>query len=423
MNGKTFLPCALLCALLSASCGRQAATTVDSGPATAPKSEVSADKAKPVAIYNMDTAADSAAAFAFRLFSGACAAQPQGNLMLSPLSAGMALGMVAEGATGQTRDELLRALGFGTLGADALHDYYRTLSSALVEADSTTTIGVAGSVWADKRLPLASGYAERLARDYAAQTRSVDFADGATLGAINNWASEQTHGRITRILESLAPDLRLVLLNAVYFKGQWENSFDKSMTREEKFLTDEGRDEKVQMMNRRARMRYAVTEDFEAVELPYSCGRYAMVLLLPRKAETGAEAFARFDLETWRKLQDNFGSADVRLALPRFEAKYSRVLNADLGAMGIRRMFEGGRAELSGISPEPLCVDMVKQDTYVRVDETGTEAAAVTSVTMRLTALQPQQRVVDFRCDRPFGYVICEQATGAVLFAGRMSRP
>lgn len=420
MNKTLSLLFLLTATLLSASCGRSvqqtdAVTSASKQQSASPAGHTSLDKYNPAANI-------AAGTFAFRFFTDACAAQPRGNLMLSPLSAGMALGMVAEGATGKTRDELLRAMGFETLGAAVLHNYYRTLTTSLTKADSTVTIGVAGSVWADRQLPLTTGYTKALARDYAAQTRYADFADGATVDVINAWAAEQTHGRIARVVESLSPAMRLVLLNAVYFNGKWENAFDNRMTIDQSFRTDEGNERTVPMMHRVGRMRYASAGAFDAVELPYSCGRYAMVLLLPRDAAKADEAFAGLDYTLWRELQDNFGSTEVRLALPRFESKYSRVLNADLAAMGVRRMFESGRAELGGISPEPLCVDMVKQDTYVRVDEAGTEAAAVTSVTMRMTALRPQQPI-DFRCDRPFAYVIYSRTTGAVLFAGRMSRP
>lgn len=421
MKRKSFFIAVPAVWLALSSCGGR--LPQPAAPSSSGLSGVSVSAAGSVqTVYDREAAADSASAFAFRFFARVAAARPEGNLMLSPLSAGMALGMVAEGAAGETRAELLRALGFGTLGAEALHAYYGSLAAALVQADSVSVVNIAGSAWADRRLALRPAYIEALVRDYGAQTGSVDFADRRTADVINAWASDHTAGRIPKVVDELSPSMRLLLLNAVCFKGLWAKSFDRDATREEPFLTARGDEVSVPMMNRRASLFYSRASGFEAVELPYKGDAYSMILLLPEKGKTLAEAVAALDAAGWPQLRHSFEMADIRLKLPRFEARYSRVLNADLGVLGVRRMFSEAEADLSGIGDGPLSVGMVKQDTYVRVDEEGTEAAAVTTVGIRLTGYRPHE-LRQFYCNRPFVYVICERTTGAVLFVGRMEQP
>ena len=341
------------------------------------------------------------------------------NVVLSPLSASMVLAMTLNGAAGTTLDGMRTALRLEGLSRAEINDSYRGLMRLLADLDPLVEVSVANSVWANERYSFHQAFFDAVTGHFDGSVESRDFGDPNTLGEINAWVDRSTRGLIERILQEgeLDPGLALLLLNAVYFDGRWRTGFDPEDTEPGAFTRDDGSTVTVDMMHLTdVELPYGQTDDLAAVELPYGAGAYSMVVALPREG-TPREVLAGMDAGGWDAL---IGSLEPRvldgLALPRFVMEYDSLLNDALTDMGMGIAFTR-EADFSDLSSEPLCMDFVRQKTFIEVDEAGTRAAAVTAVGVRPVSF------FGFLVNRPFLFAIRERLSGTILFVGVIGDP
>ena len=328
------------------------------------------------------------------------------NLAVSPYSAGVALSMLAEGAEGQTKAEFNKALN------DCL------FKSEDLGGNDKITVNSVNSLWVDDNLSVRNRYVSLMQKDFDALVTTLSFGDPATVKAINNWCSEHTNGKITEIIDELSPNDVMVLVNALYFKAPWLNPFDEHMTSSAKFHGSKSVSD-VDMMARKAYMNYAEYNGCQLVELPYEGGRYAMYVLLPPEDMDINELIGYLSQESYDAAMNSLQSKEVLLKMPKVKVETSLLLNQSLQHMGIRTAFTGA-ADFKGISEMgPLSLGLVKQKCYVEISEKGTEAAALTSAQIRMTALRPSQ-YVRMTVDRPYLFFVTDKQESNILFAGRI---
>jgi serine protease inhibitor len=361
-------------------------------------------------------------AFAFDLLREATRTlRPDSNAFLSPLSASMALGMALNGAHGQTLKDMQAALRLTGMSEAELNQGYRSLIPLLRTLDPRTEIRIANSMWARQGLVLQKPFADAARTFFDAQVRTLDFSSPGAVETINEWVSGETNKKIPRLLDQIGDDQVLFLINAIYFKGKWREAFDPKNTRDGPFHGGDGRERSAPLMQQQKTIRYDETEDYQAVDLLYGNGGFAMTVLLPKPGRTASQMLQRMDSTGWKTLTGRFHNAKVSLTLPRFRLEYTRRLNADLEALGMKVAFDPGRADFSRIaemSPERLYLSRVDQKTFVEVNEEGTEAAAATGVSVSPTSAE---QVFEMKVDRPFVFAIRERLSGTVLFLGLMN--
>lgn len=344
------------------------------------------------------------------------------DYIMSPLSMQFLLGMILNGARGETADEICSVLGYGQGEVQAVNEYCLSMLKQLPLMDKKTTLSIANAIFVDDGWPLLDSYQEAVGRYYDAAVSNLDFSDGAaSLRVINGWSSDHTNGMIPKVLDEVRPDMLAYLLNAMYFKSQWKEKFQKSATVDETFTDETGNRGKVKMMKQEKSYDYTENDVFKAVRMPYGNGVFSMIALLPQKGYQIPDIIGFLKKTDWESFRHGMFSCDVDLWLPRFETKFHIQLNDILSKMGMPLSFDQGKADFKAMSAFALCLSFVQQDAMIKVDEEGTEAAVVsTAGMMKETAVAPGEHVV-FHADHPFLYLITESSTGAVLFAGRYS--
>jgi serpin B len=361
---------------------------------------------------------DHANEFGFELMRTVFAEDDRPNVVLSPFSASMALGMTLNGAAGGTFDAMRSTLGFEGMTQAEINDSYSGLIELLTELDPEVQFDIANAIWANEDVPFHDAFMQVVEAAFAARIESSDFSDPATLAAINAWVEDNTGGLIDRILEELDPALAMLLLNAIYFDGAWTTRFDPEDTRREMFRTREGNQVEVDMMSLgEVDLGLAQTPLASAVELPYGGGAYSMVIALPHGSLE--DFFASLDEDSWNELIDAMGTREVdRVAIPKFTLSYDTFLNDALRDMGMDVAFRPG-ADFTNLSPigDQMCIDFVRQKTFIEVDERGTRAAAVTAVGIGVTSF------TGLVVDRPFAFAIREKLSGTILFMGAVGDP
>ena len=347
------------------------------------------------------------------------------NLICSPVSAAVALNMASGGARGATQAEMLRALHVDPARSADSHASFGKLLSALNRGGGSSDgviLTVADRLWGQKDLAFNPEFLALLRDRYHAPLEPVDFAGapGAALAAINSWASTQTHGRIPEILgsDAVGPSTRLILTNAVYFLGNWVKPFHPDTTREGDFTGVKG-PVKVKIMHQKETFAHAREGDAQIVELPYK-GNLSMLVVLP-DAAAGLPAVEKRMGDKYDAWVAALRPKEVELELPRWTFTSDLSLIKPLGQLGMRRAFQGD-ADFSGIAAGGgLAINEVIQKAFIEVNETGTEAAAVTALGMYSLSLgPPPPQPVIFHADHPFLYVIRDTTTGAILFIGRV---
>ena len=322
------------------------------------------------------------------------------SICISPYSLGAALSLAAEGADGATADQMWKALG---------KDYSNT--------PEATTVKVANSIWIDKQISIYPDYKKTIQTKYSSEVYSRDFTQRSTISDINRWCSRNTNGKIPSIMDRMVPGLKMMLLNAVYFYDKWEYKFTR--TDKAPFTRLDGSVQQVDMMRLTERLRYCQNDFFQILELPYQSGDIEMYVLLPRPGVDLDDAAATLSASRWENWRKELRTQRMRVSLPKFKLECEMDLTDMLRDMGMSLAFSNS-ADFSKLSPTSLCIDFVKQKTYIDVNEEGTEAAAVTAIGMRTTSVAPDV-TVDFTADHPFFYLIRSDSTGDILFIGQVT--
>lgn len=360
------------------------------------------------------TVGEAVGDFGFDLF-GELAGGP-GNTVVSPLSMTCLLAMLLAGADGDTATEIAEVLHL----TDRRDVRVGALLRQLSDTDEAT-LSVADALWAGPHVPIGKDYSEFLRKTFGATIENGDLGSPATAADIDKWAEKNTNGLIKGIAADLGlpdPATVLVLLNAVYFLGRWKVQFDPGDTRPEPFgtagpvptmhLTDEN-------------FGYAQRDGYRMLRLPYGKhGRYAMEVMLPDPSHTLKDMLATLNAAEWRSAVAALHPTEIdELALPKFELRWKAELNGPLARLGMPAAF-GPAANFRPMSPVAPALSKVVQKTYVRVDEKGTEAAAVSGGAMATSLRIPQ---LVFRVDKPFAFSISDQQTGTILFLGAVNDP
>ena len=356
---------------------------------------------------------ESSVDFSFRFFK-----KTRGDIsqVVSPLSVTYALGMLNNGAAGVTRQEICQTLGFGDTGADGINAFCRKMLTELPALDEQTKVMLSNAIFLNQPRYFLPEFLEIAHTYYDAETQTRNFADGKTMNVINQWASDHTMGMIKEVFDesTFNPDFASYLLNAVYFKGTWMMKFDKEETKDEVF---NGR-ETVPMMHMRNYLPYAETDDYQALMLPYGIGSYCMTVLLPREDRSIENVLASFNAGIWLgKLQWMWDVEEIDVKLPRMDITTNLDLIETMSALGMPSAFDPLKADIPGCYNIPQCISLMSQTAKIKMDEEGTEAAAVTVIGTTDGIFIP--KFYEFHADRPFLYIISELSTGAILFIGQ----
>jgi serine protease inhibitor len=373
-------------------------------------------------------AADNA--FGFRLLNAVQKTIPNGNVVLSPVSAALNLSMVLNGATGQTFQEMLTALSLSVSDLGAINTANAQLIKAIRTPAKSTTLSVADSLWVDnRRATLRPDYIKQTQASYDAEITDLDFSGPGAATRINSWASKQTNGKIPKVIDRIDSADLVLLLNAVYFKGQWTHKFDKAQTQQRGFTLAGGGAKQVPRMAQSGRFDYFETPQVQAIRLPFGEGDLVMEVLLPSKSSSLGVLEAELTPEHWKGWQAQYAPRSGKIELPRFELKSNYRLNGPLQSLGMTRAFQPDAAQLTGMFSSvagqahgSFFISSVLQSTYWKVDEEGSEAAAVTTTGVRAAAVRPEQPF-QMIVDRPFFCAIEDRRSGALLFVGAIYDP
>lgn len=358
--------------------------------------------------------------FAFNLFRRVY--DEEKSQILSPISITYALGMLNNGAAGETRRQINEVLGFGDTGADGINAFCQKMLNRASLLDEQTKVLISNTIFMNRWYNLLPTFVEKAKTYYNAEPETRDFYDGKTLDVINQWASDHTEQLIEKVLEEreFNPDAVSYLLNAIYFKGEWSQKFDKGDTREELFDNRVN----VNMMHLEHQLPYAEKDDYQVLSLPYGNESYSMTILLPKEGKTIADVTKDLTAEGWSKMWNTgvpYEGAIVDVKLPRFETQTELDLNKLMSRLGMPLAFDPEHAEFPDFCNVATYIGLMKQVARIKLSEEGTEAAAVTVIGVNLTSAGPTPSPVrvNFHATRPFLYVISERSTGAIFFIGQ----
>ena len=282
--------------------------------------------------------------FGFDLIREVAARDDRANIVHSPLSASMALGMTINGAEAGTFDAMREALGFSALSWEEINESYAGLIELLTTLDPTVRFDIANSVWANQDVPIHQAFLDAVTDAFAARTESRDFSDPATLAAINDWVDQSTNGLIDRILDSLDPELVMLLINAIYFEGSWTTEFDASRTAPGDFFRSDGSPVRAQMMSiRDTELPFGGGLDYSAVELPYGGAAFSMVVVVPGFGEDARSFLATLDADRWNQVIESLAPRELDVvSMPKFTLSFDAYLNDALRALGMDVAFWPG---------------------------------------------------------------------------------
>jgi serpin B len=347
-----------------------------------------------------------------------------GNLFLSPYSISAALAMTYAGARGETQNQMARVLHFQE-ESNKFHAAFASLRKGLETEGKKgqVQLKIANALWTQKDYELQKDYLSLVKKFYGVSITSLDYGNvEAARDTINAWAEEKTDGKIKDMIAEGALDrmTRLVLANAIYFKGNWDCPFAPDQTREAPFTTASGDSVLVQMMNQKRHFRYTEDDELQILELPYTGNALSMVLLLPREINGLTKLEEILTVENLEKWSTNLAEREVKLSLPRFEITFPVQLDETLKSMGMLGAFSK-QADFSGLEESrELYLGAALHKAFVTVNEEGTEAAAVTAVIMVTKAISMP---AIFCADHPFVFLIRETSSGSLLFIGRVTNP
>lgn len=367
-------------------------------------------------------------AFALDLYS--LLKEEKGNLFFSPYSISAVLAMTYAGARGDTEKQMAEALHF-TLGQKRTHPSFAELTRELEEIQKKGAVQllIANSLWPQKGYPFLPEYISLIKRCYGVSVTPMDYKNAAEKARviINKWVEDKTREKIKDIISPGALDLstRLVLVNAIYFKGDWANQFDSNRTADADFILPGGRKKQVPMMYQKEKFGYKDLQTAQLLELPYADESLSMIIVLPKEVNGLTDLEKQLSIENLDSWLAHIPREQVKVYLPKFKMTWGTFeLNEPLKRLGMQDAFWGDRADFSGMDgTKYLYISMVLHKAFIEVNEEGTEAAAASAVIMTLGSAEPRPKIPVFRADHPFLFIIRDNVTGSILFLGRVVNP
>jgi len=359
--------------------------------------------------------------FAFELFKEVLANNEEDNMMISALSTSYALGMTLNGANGDTRDAFRQVLHFEGLTDQEVNESYLDLMSQLVSLDQKVQFSIANSIWYKLGYDVLETFTDTNREYFDAAVEELDFSAPGAKDIINGWIEDKTNDKIQDMLDFIPVDAVMYLVNAIYFDATWKYQFDPEETFQDNFKLEEGGTHPCDFMQVEGSFNYRSQENFTAVELPYGDSAFSMVALLPQPDVSVNELVDLLDAESWDSWMNAACPANVLLQFPKFKYGYKLLLNDPLIELGLGVAFTEN-ADFTGITPGgDIHISRVIHQTFIDVNEEGTEAAAATIIEVRYTSAP--SGTVTLRFDKPFLYMIKENSTGALLFMGKVGKP
>lgn len=361
-------------------------------------------------------------AFSFELFGRLATGSWNESFMVSPLSVSMVMSMLANGAQGETRSEILTTLGFKGDELDAVNSFNKRLANDLTSVDKSIKFSLANSIWIDNEFKVYDSFLSSNKDAYGAEIFNAELSTEKTRQDINAWASDKTMGLIPEFLKDrLSDDAKLFLMNALYFKGMWSEKFDKALTIESEFHNSDGSVSRPKMMNN-PDMRFIACRDEDATwaKFNYGNGAYELVLVLPDSKDGFVDYISGLTENDLAEINEQWNAYQGKISFPKFDIKSSFQLEDIIKAMGVEKAFTLYLADFSLISEKDICISRIKHDTNIIFDENGTEAAAVTGTTGDvLPGMLPSMNLT---FDSPFAFMIRERSTKSILFMGCVNK-
>ena len=352
------------------------------------------------------------------------------SFIYSPLSITYVLGMVNDAATGLTEQELEQTLGFHEGGIKAVNEYCKNLIDNLPKVDPKVKLNIANAIFLNQCYTLKEQFQKDMEQYYDAKAEALDFSSSKTLGHINGWCSDKTNGMIPTILDEVDPNMMSYLLNAIYFKADWASKFDLKNTRKETFTTEKG-NKQLPLMHQTVLINYLRNDTYAAVDIPYGNGNWSMTVMLPEEGKTTDDIIAILanigkSVNLSNDLMNMVSPYEVDLKLPSFETtsdtdNLSDGLIGLMQKMGIRQAFNPNCEEIRNMCDLPVYIAMMRQKAKIKVNEEGSEAAAVTvgGTMVNSVSVREEYPTAIFHANRPFIYVIRESSSGVILFVGK----
>lgn len=361
--------------------------------------------------------------FGFELFQKVNASlKEQKNTMISPMSVSLALAMVYNGTAGNTKKQMEDMLHKTNLSPDDINQSYKDLVSALQSHDPKVELSISNAIFYRNSFPVKPDFITTNQNYYQAEVSGLDFSKSTeTLNKVNGWVNTKTNGKIDKILQQVNSEDIMYLLNAIYFNGEWKYSFDTKETTEKPFTKEDKTTVQVPTMTIEKPFNYYSHQKFELLEMPYGSGKYSMLIFLPENGKKTDDVISLMTAENLNDWISKLTEQKKEVFMPKFEFKFDDSLKDELAALGMTDAFNDLKANLAGISDAAkLVISEVMHKSYIKVDERGTEAAAVTGITVGTTSMPVDN---SFRIDHPFVFAIREKDTKAILFIGKVMDP
>jgi serine protease inhibitor len=356
----------------------------------------------------------------FKLFSEILKRQSKENIFISPASVAIALEMIYNGAKGKTQQAIAQTLELQGMSPQELSHANAALKATLKNLDPQVQLSIANSLWTRENEPFKAEFIQNVRDFYHAEIKNLNFSSPTASSIINDWVKQSTNGRINKIVDQVEPDTVFLLLNAIYFKGNWTEAFAKEATQKRPFTLLDGTQKPISMMRQQnlGFFPYYENEMFQAISLPYGEGRLSMYIFLPHQEVSLKTFYSSLTAENWHKWMNQFNPSigGIKISLPRFKVEYAIELKDALTSLGMEIAF-GSEADFSAMTTSSLWLNKIKHKSCVEVNEEGTEAAAVTEVG------GVRSGPIEMSVDRPFFLAIRDNQTGAVLFMGSIVEP
>ncbi len=356
--------------------------------------------------------------FGFNLFNQIFQQNPHKNIFISPSSVAIALAMTYNGANGQTQSAIAKTLALEGISTNDINNFNQLLQTSLLDSQNDTEISIANSLWINQNIALEISFVEKLKIYYQATIKNLNFDDSNSIQIINDWVKQQTKNKIHQIVKKASNNTLVILINAIYFKANWANAFDKSLTKHKPFNLEKGVTIQHPFMSRFGEYRYLDRPKFQAVRIPYKNRRFRMDIFLPKNTSSLAEFQQQLTLQNWQDWSDSYQIHTGLVQIPRFKIEYELELNQVLKSLGMQIAFSPA-ADFRKLTSSASSISEVMHKTFVDVNEEGTEAAAATSVQVSRGTSKTFQMIVN----RPFIFTISDRQTGTILFMGAMQNP